>query len=84
MERPRSMEKAKNRIIQMARDLAPVRQLNVIYSTDRAQAQAIRAELSEMVEPEHLVESRFGPAVGRYLGPNAMGVAVTQGSPDGP
>ena len=82
LERPRSMERAKNRIIEMVRDMAPIRQLNVSYSTDRVQALALRAELAELVEPEHLVESRFGPVLGTYLGPNALGVAVTQGSPD--
>ena len=84
VERPRSRERARSRLIELIRSLAPVRQLNVIYSTDRTQALAVRAELSDMVEPEHLVESRFGPVLGTYLGPNALGVAVTQGSPDGP
>ena len=56
--------------------------MNVSYSTDRVQALALRAELAELVDPEHLIESRFGPTLGTYLGPNALGVAVTQGSPD--
>ena len=84
VERPRSMERAKNRLIEMVRDLAPVRQLNVSYSTDRVQALALRAELAELVDPEHLIESRFGPTLGTYLGPNALGVAVTQGALDEP
>ena len=82
VERPRSLERAKTRIIEIARELAPVRQVNISYSTDRVQALAIRAELAELVDPEHLIESRFGPVLGTYLGPNALGVAVTQGSPD--
>lgn len=80
VERPRSLERAKSRLIEIARDLAPVRQVNVSYSTDRVQALALRAELAELVDPEHLIESRFGPTLGTYLGPNALGVAVTQGS----
>jgi DegV family protein with EDD domain len=79
VERPRSLERAKNRLIDIARELAPIRQLNVSYSTDRVQALALRAELAELVDPEHLIESRFGPTLGTYLGPNALGVAVTQG-----
>lgn len=79
VERPRSMDRAKNRIIELTRELAPVRQVNVSYSTDRVQALALRAELAELVDPEHLIESRFGPVLGTYLGPNALGVAVTQG-----
>ena len=80
VERPRSIERAKNRLIDIARELAPIRQINISYSTDRVQALGVRAELAELVGPEHLVESRFGPVLGAYVGPNALGVAVTQGT----
>ena len=83
VERPRSLERAKNRLVEIARELAPVRQINISFSTDRVQALGLRAELAELVGPERLVESRFGPVLGAYVGPNALGVAVTQGSDDG-
>ena len=79
VERPRSRERGRARLVEMVRQLAPLYQVNVIYSTDRAQALGVRAELAEMTSPEHLIESRFGPVLGTYLGPNALGVAVTQG-----
>ena len=82
VERPRSLEKAKNRLVELAQTLAPIRQVNISYSTDRVQALGIRAQLAELVPPEYLVESRFGPVLGTYVGPNALGVAVTQGSED--
>ena len=50
------------------------------YSTGRDTALAVRDELAELVEPERLVESRFGPVLGTHLGPNTVGVAATQGS----
>ena len=80
LERPRSLERAKNRLVEMAQTLAPIRQINISYSTDRVQALGIRAQLAELVSPENLVESRFGPVLGTYVGPNALGVAVTQGT----
>ena len=83
VERPRSLERAKNRLVDLAKELAPIRQINISYSTDRVQALGIRAQLAELVAPEHLIESRFGPVLGTYVGPNALGVAVTQGSPEG-
>ena len=82
VERPRSRERGKARLIELVRDLAPVRQISIGYSTDRVQALSVRAELAELVDPEHLVESRFGPVLGTYLGPNALGVSVGQGSLD--
>ena len=82
VERPRSSERGKARIIELARGVAPVQRINVSYSTDRAQALSVRAELAELVDPEHIVESRFGPVLGTYLGPNALGIAVSQGNDD--
>ncbi len=82
VERPRSLERAKNRLVELAMDLAPIRQVNISYSTDRVQALGIRAQLAELVAPENLIESRFGPVLGTYVGPNALGVAVTQGGPE--
>ena len=82
VERPRSLERAKNRLVELAQTLAPIRQVNISYSTDRVQALGIRAQLAELVSPENLVESRFGPVLGTYVGPNALGVAVTQGTED--
>jgi fatty acid-binding protein DegV len=69
--------------VELAKELAPLRQVNISYSTDRVQALGIRAQLAELVAPENLVESRFGPVLGTYVGPNALGVAVTQGSDHG-
>lgn len=83
VERPRSRERGRARLVELTRALAPVYQVNVIYSTDRAQALGLRAELAELTAPEHLIESRFGPVLGTYLGPNALGVAVTQGDDGG-
>ena len=82
VERPRSLERAKTRLVELAMELAPIRQVNISYSTDRVQALGIRAQLAELVAPENLIESRFGPVLGTYVGPNALGVAVTQGNPE--
>ncbi len=78
LERPRNRDRARARLIELVRELAPLNQINVVYSTDRAQALAVRSELAGMVDPERLVESRFGPVLGTYLGPNALGIAVTR------
>ena len=80
VDRPRTRRRAMARIIQIVRGLAPVRQIHVSYSTGREHALAIRDGLADLVEPEHIVESRFGPVLGTHLGPNTIGVAVTRGS----
>ena len=62
------------------RELAPIHQLHLSYSTGPDNAMAVRDELADLVEPERLIESRSGPVLGAHLGPNTIGVAATQGS----
>ena len=80
VDRPRTRRRAMARIVEIVRGLAPLRQLHVSYTTGREHALAIRHEVADLVEPERLIESRFGPVLGTHLGPNTIGVAVTQGS----
>ena len=54
--------------------------MHLSYSTGPNNALTIRDELADLVEPERLFESRFGPVLGTRLGPNTVGVAATQGS----
>ena len=80
VERPRTRRRAQRRIIELVRELAPVHQIHVSYSTGRDSALVVRDGLADLVKPERLIESRFGPVLGTHLGPNTIGVAVTQGS----
>ena len=79
-DRPRTRRRAQRRIIELVRELAPIHQLHVSYSTGRDKALAIRDELADLVESERPIESQFGPVLGAHLGPNTIGVAATQGS----
>ncbi|CAI8050012.1 DegV domain-containing protein YitS [Geodia barretti] len=80
VDRPRTRRRAQRRIIELVRELAPIHQLHVSYSTGPDNALAVRDELADLVEPERLIESPFGPVLGTHLGPNTIGVAATQGS----
>ena len=79
-DRPRTRRRAQRRIIELVRELAPIHQLHLSYSTGRDKALAIRDELADLVESERPIESPFGPVLGTHLGPNTIGVAATQGS----
>lgn len=78
VERPRSRERSQRRLVELVRDLSPIRQMAVIHSTDPRQAEVVRNELRDLCPDEDVVQARFGPTLGTYLGPNALGVAVTQ------
>jgi len=78
VERPRTWERGVRRMLELVRELAPVRQLAVIHSTDPERAADLREQLSDLLPADQVISSRFGPTLGTYLGPNALGVALTQ------
>lgn len=83
VERPRSWDRGMRRLVELVRELAPVRRLAVMYSTDPERAAALREQLSGLLTPDQVINARFGPTLGTYMGPNALGVALTQtGGPD--
>jgi DegV family protein with EDD domain len=77
LERPRNRQRALLRLVELVRGLSPVRQLGVIYSTEPDQADELRQKLADLLPEDQIVTSRFGPVVGTYLGPKALGVALT-------
>lgn len=78
VDRPRTRRRAIARIIDLVRDLAPVNQLHVSYTTGKQDALLIRDALADLVEHERIIESRFGPVLGTHLGPGTIGVAASQ------
>ena len=83
VERPRTWDRGVRRMLELVRELAPVRQLAVIHSTDPERAADLREQLSDLLPADQVISTRFGPTLGTYLGPNALGVALTQtGGPD--
>ena len=78
VERPRTWNRGVNRLLELVRELAPVRQLAVIHSTDAERATGLREQLSDLLPADQVISARFGPTLGTYLGPNALGVALTQ------
>ena len=75
VDRPRTRRRARARIVEIVRKLAPIHQLHLSYSTGPNNALTVRDELADLVKPERLIESRFGPVLGAHLGPNTVCVA---------
>ena len=61
LERPRNRQRATRRLVEMTREMAPVRQLGVIYSTDPDPAQAVLEELSGLVPADPLSKPGSAP-----------------------
>ena len=79
LERPRNHQRAMRRLVELTREKAPAARLGVVYSTDEHWAEELRGSLGDLVPEEKIVTVRFGPALGTYVGPRAVGVAITTG-----
>jgi DegV family protein with EDD domain len=79
LERPRNHQRAMRRLIELTREKGQPVRLGVIYSTEQEWATEIRSSLSDLLPEEQIVTARFGPALGTYVGPRAVGVALTAG-----
>lgn len=76
VERVRTREKGVFRLVEIIRSLAPAQILTVLHSTTSDEAEALKNRLSNLLPEEEIIMSRFGPAVGRYVGPGALGVGI--------
>ncbi len=80
LERPRNLDRAMRRLAELARGLAPLKQLAVVYSTEPQRATDLRQQLADLVPEEQIVTARFGSTLGTYVGPKAFGLALTSRS----
>ena len=78
MERLRNRDRAIRRVVELTRQMAPLQQLAVIYSTEPERAETLLDQLSGLLLAEQVVTARFGPTLGTYVGPRALGVAFTR------
>jgi len=78
VERPRNRERAMRRLVELIQELGPARRLAVIYSTDSAKMADLKQQLTSVLPADQIIEARFGSTLGTYIGPDALGVAITQ------
>jgi len=78
VERPRNRERAMHRLVELVKELGPVRRMAVIHSTDAERMAVLKQELTGLLPADQIIEARFGSTLGTYIGPDALGVAITQ------
>ena len=57
VHRPRTRRRAQARLVELVRELAPIHQLHLSYSTGPNNALTVRDELADPVKPERFIES---------------------------
>lgn len=71
----RTRRKAVARLESAAAGLAPLATVAVMYSTERQEADRLADSIRPlMADDGDVIVARFGPALGTYVGPNALGL----------
>ena len=73
--RPRSRKKGIVRLIDRAQALAPVDQVAVLYSTTPDEAGEVADRLADLLGVDPMI-CRYGPGLGTYVGPGALGIGA--------
>ena len=77
--RARTFRRALTELKRAARELAPAESLAVMHSTTPEIASAVAEDLMDMLPQGSQPRiARFGPALGVYAGPGALGIALIQ------
>ncbi len=84
--RARGRQKGLTMLAAMARKEGPLSALCVLYGEDRAGAEQLAASLQDLapgqIASKHsVVVAQFGPVLGTYLGPEALGIALIKAGP---
>ena len=79
LAKPRTTAKAVARLQQVVRDLGSAEALCVMYSTTPDVARKVADDLADVLpEGAEPMITRFGPVIGTYAGPGAVGVGVVE------
>jgi len=63
-------------MITHAEEQAPLQQVAVIHSTKPEEANELAEKVRPLVSDGAVIKGRFGPVLGTYLGPGAIGIAL--------
>jgi len=74
--RARNRKKGIARLVDMVVDAAPLDKLAILYTTDRADAEAIAKEVAKYSPDGAPIVAQLGPVVGNYLGPGTLGLGL--------
>jgi len=74
--RVRTRPKAIDRLCEIVRDLGVPQEMSVMRTTEPREAEDLAQRLSSVFPPERMYRASIGPAIGTYVGPDAVGVAL--------
>ena len=81
VERTRTLARGIRRLRTICEEMAPLSALSVIDSTEPEVADRLAADVADFAPDGQVLRARFGPILGTYLGPRAIGIALTSENP---
>jgi len=81
VERTRTLARGIGRLRTICEEMAPLSALSVLDSTEPEVADRLAADLADFAPGGQVLRARFGPILGTYLGPRAIGIALTSEDP---
>ncbi|MDQ2683191.1 MAG: DegV family protein, partial [Chloroflexota bacterium] len=77
LERTRNRSRAIQGLIDYARRFASIDALSILHDgTDSDDVEHIKAELADIVPPESVIVSVYGPIIATHVGPGALGLCL--------
>ena len=77
-DRVRTRKKGIDRLAKEALGADGVTHMGVVHSTSPEEAEALLRRVGGRVSKDHLFTCQFGPVLGTYVGPRAIGVTMTR------
>jgi DegV family protein with EDD domain len=74
--RIRTRPKAVKRMCEIVRDLGTIEEMSIMGTTNPKDTKDLANRLSPLFPTEHIYYTTIGPAMGTYVGPDAVGVSV--------
>ncbi|HUV51671.1 MAG TPA: DegV family protein [Dehalococcoidia bacterium] len=79
--RVRTRPKAINRLCGIIEGLGTLKEMSVMQTTNPDEAEALAQRLASVFPQERMIKATLGPAMGTYVGPDAVGVALIAEKP---
>ena len=83
LDRPRTWVKGLARLKETAQGFAPLAEICILHSTTPEEARQLAGEIGDLLPSgKQPMIARFGPALGTYVGPSALGIGLLQAQGD--
>lgn len=78
LQRVRTQARAVDRLYDFVRGFSRIRDMAIMHSTTPDEAERFAQRIGSFFPREHIHIGRFGPVMGTYLGPGALGVTLIE------